>query len=462
MYVCYLDTKDIFFGRNNFHNSLSTIEVCDSVNEVIHTSFIEGAQELQRGIWYLYLKDNASRLTLVTAGINIRGRHVQIHDSVPNTRDSSQLSEKIYIRNLPLDVENKYIEQYLVQYGVALKSDAKDSFARREDGTLTSFKTGERFIYAQHPVYPVLPQRTKIAGFPVTLFHQSQKNSCKACMNLGHKKGDACCPANIDEGRIEPFRSYRNKLSNMSPCDVTYEGQNFGSVCQAYQWSLATKLEMFDLARKIKDAPHAGASKELYKQIPESDRESWRESHGVDVMTQLVRSKFNQNDAHRRVLLSTDDKILAEATFDTFWGCGLTPDNAASTHPDYWPGKNWLGSLLMKLRSDLCKKLPTVQKQAVVTLKPQALFATQSLPTSPVTSTAADDDHQWLTDTEVDDPPLQRRTYGKRKKDSAKRKHLQPDVKAMLLKNIQSKRLLTSPDEKNPKKQSTPSAGPIT
>ena len=163
------------------------------------------------------------------------------------------------------------------------------------------------------------------------------------------------------------------------------------------------------------------------------------------------------------ILLSTDEKILAEATFDTFWGCGLTPENAASTHPDYWPGKNWLGSLLMKLRSDLSKKLPTVQQQAVVALKPQALFVTQSAPTSPSTSTAADDDHQWITDTDAEDPPLQHRTYGnKKRKDSIKRKQHQPDVKAMLLKNIQSKRPLTSPDENAPKKQSTPSAGPIT
>ena len=54
-----------------------------------------------------------------------------------------------------------------------------------------------------------------------------------------------------------------------------------------------------------------------------------------------------------RLLLSTEDSILAEASpKDTVWGIGLTAAAAEKTDPSEWPGENLLGKVLMELRDE--------------------------------------------------------------------------------------------------------------
>jgi ribA/ribD-fused uncharacterized protein len=56
-----------------------------------------------------------------------------------------------------------------------------------------------------------------------------------------------------------------------------------------------------------------------------------------------LKAKFTQNEKIKRLLLSTQDKILIEDTnSDYYWGCGKNKT-----------GKNMLGILLMKLREEL-------------------------------------------------------------------------------------------------------------
>ena len=56
----------------------------------------------------------------------------------------------------------------------------------------------------------------------------------------------------------------------------------------------------------------------------------------------------------RRDLLSTDDRILAEANpFDNQWGIGLRVDNPAALHPSTWRGKHLLRQELHVVRRHL-------------------------------------------------------------------------------------------------------------
>jgi len=454
MFVCYLDTRDLY-GNKTPQNRLSTYEICISMAEIIHPQFIEGAQEIQKGIWHLYTKDQASRLTLVTSGINCRGRHVSLHEEIPSQNQTSNLSEKIFIRSLPLDIDNKYIEEYLTQNGVDMRSDVKYSYARKGDGSFSTFKTGERFVYAKHPVFPVLPQRTKLEGHPVTFFHQSQRDSCKSCLDLGHKSGDACCPAAVDEEKVEPFRSYQNKLSNMSPCDIQYKGQTFKSVGQAYQWAHASERGRLDIGTRIRNAPHAGAAKSIYKQyFTDDEREQWRESQGLTIMAKLVHIKFATNKAHRDVLLSTGEKTLGEATYDTFWGCGLTPHLVSATHPNFWPGKNWLGTILMRERAEL-RTEDALLKSVGEVLQAKLSDNTQSAPSSPARIEKPLTDDQWETDNEENNPKPVRK-INKRRKTAAKKNQQTQNLKELFLKNMSSaKRGLASPDEPTNKRHSS-------
>jgi ribA/ribD-fused uncharacterized protein len=67
------------------------------------------------------------------------------------------------------------------------------------------------------------------------------------------------------------------------------------------------------------------------------------ESVKVSVMTEAVRAKFTQHDELRITLLGTGDaKIVEHTENDDYWGDG--GDGS---------GKNMLGQILMRIRSEL-------------------------------------------------------------------------------------------------------------
>jgi ribA/ribD-fused uncharacterized protein len=74
-------------------------------------------------------------------------------------------------------------------------------------------------------------------------------------------------------------------------------------------------------------------------------REGWKDMK-LDVMRKGVMAKFKQNQSMRRVLLSTGNALLREASpRDSFWGTGKNGD-----------GQNWLGRILMEVRYALSHK----------------------------------------------------------------------------------------------------------
>ena len=48
---------------------------------------------------------------------------------------------------------------------------------------------------------------------------------------------------------------------------------------------------------------------------------------------------------------------LAEATGDPFWGTGLNIASTRECLSNYWPGQNVMGTLLMEIRSEICKQI---------------------------------------------------------------------------------------------------------
>lgn len=61
--------------------------------------------------------------------------------------------------------------------------------------------------------------------------------------------------------------------------------------------------------------------------------------------------KFTQNADLRKFLLSTGDRIIAEASpYDRIWGIGLDEHSSDATRPERWRGQNLLGFALMEVR----------------------------------------------------------------------------------------------------------------
>ena len=115
---------------------------------------------------------------------------------------------------------------------------------------------------------------------------------------------------------------------------------------------LAGDLEHYVL---IMHEPDPSKCKQYGKDVRNLDVSAWSKCK-EEVVFHANMAKFSQNDRLKNILLSTGDKILAEASpYDKTWGIGLKADHPDNTNPAKWQGKNLLGRVLLKVREELKK-----------------------------------------------------------------------------------------------------------
>ena len=135
---------------------------------------IYGTQKI-KGLWRIYTWSREARDQLLIKGITINRIHVAVLDTNPNIVDNSTESVKLIIGNVPMSVANAEIEKTLKGMSdVSFRSKMFDESYRDEDGKLTSFKSGRRYIYIQKPSRP-LPKFVQIMKWKATLYHFGQK-----------------------------------------------------------------------------------------------------------------------------------------------------------------------------------------------------------------------------------------------------------------------------------------------
>lgn len=134
---------------------------------------------------------------------------------------------------------------------------------------------------------------------------------------------------------IDDFRGEYRWLSNFHLVKVELDGALYSSTENAYQAAKTLDLDM----RRVFRVCTPSESKRHGKAL--TLRPDW-ESVKVSVMLGLLRQKF-QHPELKQKLLATGDIELIEGNWwnDTFWGVcrGV--------------GQNWLGRLLMQVRSEL-------------------------------------------------------------------------------------------------------------
>ena len=351
--------EPVFFKQKDFGENLSTsplkaYEVCMAVSRIIGQGNVDGAQNIN-GIWRIYLHSKESRINLLVRGhLTLMGRQVQLFDKNPTlVKDPSEPIERVTIKDLPLSVSNTEVDSFLVSKGLVPISAVKYTRARDEAGGLTSFRTGDRFVYVKGPISPILPKKATIADFMCRTYHDGQfKPNCQVCNMAGHSPGDSCCASRNTGQTIIAFHSHKNIFSNFYPCQIEVDGVSFPSVEHGYQWYQAKDAGLEDLADQIINAPHAGIAKKLSKRIPQEFRENW-EKINIDKMNTLLMAKVAQVPAFEAGLIESNGSILAESTPDRFWASGLSSDVTEKTNPQTWPGLNKLGTLLMEIRQEL-------------------------------------------------------------------------------------------------------------
>lgn len=116
---------------------------------------------------------------------------------------------------------------------------------------------------------------------------------------------------------------------------------------------LAGDLQRYTL---IMNEPDPAKCKQLGKQVKNLNVGAWDRCK-EEVVYHANLAKFSQNEDALQALLSTGEKILAEASpYDTIWGIGMEASDPNSTKPEKWKGKNLLGKVLMKVREQLQKE----------------------------------------------------------------------------------------------------------
>lgn len=143
-------------------------------------------------------------------------------------------------------------------------------------------------------------------------------------------------PSRLDA--ITQFRGNYAFLSNFYDCVITFEGDDYPSVENAYQAAKCSSRE----ARKVFTMISAPVAKRLGHAV--FVRPDW-ETVKIVIMLQLVRHKFTRYSEFQKALLATGDRDLIEDNYwgDTFWGVCRGQ------------GTNHLGKILMKVRFE-CRK----------------------------------------------------------------------------------------------------------
>lgn len=140
--------------------------------------------------------------------------------------------------------------------------------------------------------------------------------------------------------KIDSFRGENRWLSNFEMTPSVYEGITYPSSEHSYQ---AAKTLILEERLMLKDLLTPGKVKRAGQKI--TMRPDWDQIK-IQVMEEVIRSKFDLNPELKKKLIDTRDYYLEEGNEynDTFWGVckGV--------------GENHLGKVLMKIRDDYLKK----------------------------------------------------------------------------------------------------------
>jgi ribA/ribD-fused uncharacterized protein len=153
------------------------------------------------------------------------------------------------------------------------------------------------------------------------------------------------------KGKITRFMGNELFLSNFYYVDIVYKGETYPTLEHAYQ---AAKTRSKRERRKIQNIKYPGHAKNYGKELKRRGlvREDWAEVN-EKIMESLLRQKFGKQHISKLWirLKNTGRKKLIEGNWwkDRFWGMEICKDTKLR-------GKNRLGKLLMKIRSELNKE----------------------------------------------------------------------------------------------------------
>ncbi|TAE49261.1 MAG: NADAR family protein [Cytophagia bacterium] len=124
----------------------------------------------------------------------------------------------------------------------------------------------------------------------------------------------------------------------------------------AEHWMMAQKAKLFgdeEYFEKIIKSKNPSEAKKLGREVRNFQIDIWNEKC-FEIVVQGNMHKFSQNHNLKDFLLSTENKIIVEASpYDKIWGIGLEAIHTKAKNPATWNGLNLLGFALMETRDRL-------------------------------------------------------------------------------------------------------------
>ena len=347
----------------NIDDRYAALIICEATERVVPHN-VGGAQR-RDGVWTIELKSTEAKIHLLNnvKGLEIMNHWANIYDDYPIISKRIP-TEKITFRDLPFEVRDEDIFDYLLsQPDMKIKTrQIIHAKIRNQNGELTPYYSGDRFVFVQQSFKRVLPSIVDIDHHKCRIIHHSQTLACRRCGFLGHGINDTgSCAAFLDDSDIVTIRSPNNVLCNFYMCPINIYGHEFSSSEHAYQFKFVSHIGRPDLAQEVLNAPNPETAKDIASRIPPHMHKNWHDIK-VSVMEEILVAKLRDCPEFKQTLIDSADMRLVEAVkSDRFWSCGLNPKDAATTNPKYFPGKNHLGRLLEHLRAHIDRSAPADQ-----------------------------------------------------------------------------------------------------
>lgn len=148
-------------------------------------------------------------------------------------------------------------------------------------------------------------------------------------------------------------RNSKQCLSQWFPAKFTKDGFTYHS---AEQYMMAQKALLFcdeEMFKQILIEKQLKVIKECGRKVRSFNEEVWQKNR-FQIVYDGNYAKFSQNEDLKQFLISTNKKILVEASpYDKIWGIGLSESDPDIENIKKWKGLNLLGFALMKVRNDL-------------------------------------------------------------------------------------------------------------
>lgn len=133
---------------------------------------------------------------------------------------------------------------------------------------------------------------------------------------------------------------------------MVVDGIKFPTLENAYQHEKALYFLDNKQANKIRNTSEPSVAKQCGRNVANFNAKDW-EKQQKQVMTRLLRLKFQANSELAKKLLETDNKVLAEAGVSKAFSIGLPLFHNEIFKKKSWTGENLLGKCLQTIRTEL-------------------------------------------------------------------------------------------------------------